>query len=151
MTTKKKVSTIMARQARTARPQLQRGAQRQLAIPRRQAVVASTAPAAGSPRTYSGRPSPGGRTAMASVGRLAAQKLDVARGRGLKGRAGAGADCRGPAPVDPVERIVLDRREDAADRRLGQRQPVRRAPDEGQPVLTRGHEDRVPGEQGTGA
>jgi hypothetical protein len=31
---KKKVSTIMAWQARTARPQLQRDAQRQLAIPK---------------------------------------------------------------------------------------------------------------------
>jgi hypothetical protein len=46
---------------------------------------------------------------------LAPQELDIAGGRGVQRRPGTRADCRGPASVDPVERVILKGREDAAD------------------------------------
>ncbi len=56
-----------------------------------------------------------------------------------------------PAAVDAVEAVRPDRLDHGPDRPLGQRQPVGGAPHEGDPVLTRGHEDGVAAEQHPGA
>src|SRR5262249_51442041 len=99
------------------------------------------------PRSPPSAPRPATEPAGSVHRGLAAQELDVPVGRGLEDFAGSGAQHRlPPAAVHPVEAVRAHGLDHGADRPFRQREPVRGAPYERDPVLARCHEDRVTGE-----